>query len=119
MPTHPNVRELFFEYKQLTRINGEPNFTTLHNMHLESKANCSSVPCTLGGGAHGYSGILLSATTYTILAPTTPFIIPLHPGVLLVPVGSTQYEIALIKTTHDEALRVSQEYNLVMHALIQ
>ena len=88
-------------------------------MHLESKANCSSVPCMLVGGAHGYSGILLSATTYATLAPTTPFVIPLHPGVLLVPVVSTQYEIALIKTTHDETLRVSQEYNLVIRALIQ
>ena len=108
MTSHPNVRELFFEYEQLIRIYGELNVSTLHGMHLESKANCSSVPCTLGGGAHGYSGILLSATTYATLAPTTPFVIPLHPGVLLVPVGATQYKIALAKTTHDEALRVFQ-----------
>ena len=77
-------------------------------MYLESKANCSSVPCTLGGGPHGYSGILLSATTYATLAPTTSFVIPLNSGVLLVPVGATQYEIVLAKTTHDEALRVLQ-----------
>ena len=106
MTSHPNVRELFFEYKQLTRIHGEPKFSTLHGMHLECKANLSSVPCTLGGGAHGYSGILLSATAYATLAPTTPFVIPLYPGVLLVIVDATQYQIALTKTTHDEALRV-------------
>ena len=114
-----NTRELFFEHKQLTRINGEPNFESLHGMHLEYKANCSSVPCTLGGGVYGYSGILLLAKTYATLAPDTPFIVPLYPGILIIEVGATQYEISLAKTQHDEASRIFSEYNLIMRALIQ
>ena len=115
----PNMKDLFFEHKELTPINGEPNFENLHGLRLEVKANCSSVPSTLGGGAHGYAGMLLSDPIYATLAPGTPFVIPLHPGVLVVAQGATQYEIALATTTHDEALRIFSEYNLVMRACIQ
>ena len=92
-----NVRELYFEHKELRRINGEPNFESLHYLLLQIKANASSVPSNLGGGAHGYAGIILSPPTYGTLAPMTPFIIPVHPGILNVPMGSTQYAIALVK----------------------
>jgi hypothetical protein len=53
-----NVRNLYFEFKELTPIIGEPELDGLHQMLLEIKANLSSVPSTLGGGAHGYAGII-------------------------------------------------------------
>ena len=114
-----NVRELYFEHKDLTRIVGEPMFDGLHHMLLQVKANLSSVPSTLGGGTHGYAGAMLSVATYATLAPMTPFITPTHPGTLTVPAGATQYAIALIKTQHDEALRIFSEYQLVQRATIQ
>ena len=63
--------------------------------------------------------MLLSDPIYATLAPGTPFVIHLHPGVLVVTQGVTQYEIALAPTTHDEALCIFSEYNLVMRACIQ
>ena len=114
-----NVRENYFEHKDLSRIVGEPVFDNLHQMLLEVKANLSSVPSTLGGGAHGYAGAILSVPTYATLAPTTPFITPVHPGTLTVPAGATQYAIALLKTQHDEHMRVFSEYQLVQRATIQ
>ena len=114
-----NMRELFFEHKQLTRINGKPNFASLHNIHLECKASCSSVSCPLGGGAYLYADILLLADTYATLVPDTSFIVSLHPGILNVDVGTTQYEIAFAKTQHDKVSRIFTEYNLIMRALIQ
>ena len=113
-----NMRDLFFKYKQLTGINGELNFASLYNMHLECKANCSTVPCTLGGGAYGYVGIPLLPETYATLDPDTPFIVPLYPGILSVEVGATQYEIEFSKTQHDEASSQFTAYNLIMRALI-
>ena len=92
-----NVREFFFEHKNLTPIHGEPVFDSLHAMLLKVKANLSSIPCTLGGRAHGYSGDILFVATYATLAPMTPFLVPVHPGVLIVPAGATQYAIALLK----------------------
>ena len=65
-----NFRELYFEHKDLMRIVGKPTFDPpLHAMILELEANTSSVPCNLGGGAHGYAGCILSPVTYTTIAP--------------------------------------------------
>ena len=58
-------------------------------MLLEVKEHLSYVPSTLGGGAHIYAGIILSAPNYTILSLMTPFITRMHPGILVVPPGAT------------------------------
>ena len=88
-----SYRDLYFEHKNLTRISSEPTFATLHQLLLELKANAVSVPSTLGGGAHGFIGIILSAVTYVTLAPMPPFVTPVHPGALRVPHGATQYQV--------------------------
>ena len=85
-----NYRDLHFEHKNLKRISGEPTFATLHQLLLELKANTVSVPSTLGGGGHVFIGIILSEPTYTTLAPMMPFVTPIHPGGLRVPMGATQ-----------------------------
>ena len=113
-----DLKELFFEHKIIEKISGEPTFTTLHQLLRLLKANACSVLCTLGGGGHGYVGMLVSATAYNILAPGTPFLVPVHPGVLPVIAGQTQYQIALAKSQHETALRAFQEYVLMQRALI-
>ena len=114
-----SVRELYFKHKDMSRIVGEPKFDSLHQMLLEVKENLSSVPSTLGGGAHGYVGVILSVPTYAILVPMTPFRTLAHPSTLTVPPGVTQYDITLIKTQHDENMRTFYEYQLVQRATIQ
>ena len=117
--SNTDFKELFFEHKLIPRIEGEPTFTSLHNLLRLLKANTCSVPCTLGGGNHGYVGMLISATSYHILAPGTPFIAPTHPGPLAVVPGATQYQIALAKSQHEETMRVFRDYCLMQRALIQ
>ena len=56
-----NLNDLYFEYKVLTRIDGEPTFDSLMVLFQELKANTTAVPCTLGGGANGYLGMVVSA----------------------------------------------------------
>lgn len=79
-----NLNELYFDYKVLMRIIGEPTFAKLHELSRKLKANSVAVPCTLGGGANGYFGILVSPVKYATLAPTTPFVPSLMPGALVV-----------------------------------
>ena len=117
MTSNTDFRELYFEHKHMEKILAEPSFTSLHYLLLRLKANASSVPCTLGGGAHGYVGMLLSPQAYASLS-NIPFDEPLHPGRLVIPPGSTQYEIAHIKSTHENDLTIFQEYNLMQRALI-
>ena len=113
-----DLKELFFEHKVLKKNSGEPDFPRLHSLLRCSKANACSVPSTLGGGANGYVGILVSAVAYTALAPGTPIIAPVHPGQIPALPGGTQYQIALLKSQHDESIRVYTEYILMQRALI-
>ena len=51
-----NLKDLYFEYKLLPRIVGEPTFGSFHEMLKQLKANAAAVPCMLWGGANGYLG---------------------------------------------------------------
>ena len=113
-----DLKELYFEHKILDRILGEPDFPQLHSLLRACKANACSVPSTLGGGQNGYVGMLVSAVAYASLAPGTPFIAPVHPGGLPPLPNGTQYQIAQLKSQHDESKRVYEEYILMQRALI-
>ena len=41
-----NLNELYFEYKLLTKMIGEPTFDTLHEMFRQLKANTGLLPYT-------------------------------------------------------------------------
>ena len=117
--TNTDLKELFFEHKVIEKVTDEPNFPKLHNLLRLLKANACTVPCTLGGGAHGYVRILVSVVSYASLAPVTPFVIPVNPGALPIVPGQTQFQIALAKSQHDKNLRLYNEYTLMQRALIQ
>jgi hypothetical protein len=46
----PNYRETYFQHLTLTKISGDPTYTSLAKLEREIKANGKSVPSTLGGG---------------------------------------------------------------------
>ena len=101
-----HYRDLYFEQKKLSRISGEPSFTSLQQVLLELKANALSVPSQLGGGAYGFIGIIIFDPTYATLALMTPLITPVQLGPLRVAAGDIQYQIALAKTLYEEATRI-------------
>ena len=111
--SNTSFRDLNFDHKFLTRIIGEPTFSTHHLMLLQLKSNASSLPSTLGGGQHGCIGVILSPATYATLAPMQPFEFPVHPGVLQVVLPATQFEIVLAKTLHDKNVFTFQSYLLI------
>ena len=113
-----NLNDLYFEYKVLTKIVGEPNFDKLHVLFRELKANTAAVPCTLAGGANGYLGMLVSPAQYQTVAPGTPFVPPVAPGALTIAPGDTQYQIMMAKTQYETALREHQTYILLQRSLI-
>ena len=85
----PDVKTQYFQHKTLSRVHGQPIYATLQILFGELKANASSVPTTLGGGAHGHLSLLLTDATYTTLS-AVPFISPPNPGPFtpLVPPGT-------------------------------
>ena len=64
-----NLNEIYFNYKVLLLITGEPTFNVLREILKQIKANTALVPSTQDGGANGYLGMLVSAHSYATAAP--------------------------------------------------
>ena len=84
-----NLNEIYFEYKVLPVITGEPTFNALHEILKQVKANTVWVPSTLSGGANGYLGMLVSAQAYAMVVPGTPFVPPLMSAALYIGPNNT------------------------------
>ena len=101
----------------VTKITGEPNYETLKNLKDELKANAASIPTTLGGGTHGYLGLILSPAAYATIA-ATQFIEPIYPGQHPnVPAGTSAANTSTIVCRHTEDLRQWREFKNVNTAL--
>ena len=102
-----------------TKIRGLPNYESLQALKKDLLINASSVPCTLGGGSHGYLGALLTdAANATVTAPNnTPFVAPIFPGNLPAALAGTAAQIADALRSFDETLRQWCEYDNVTKAI--
>ena len=83
----------------------------LNNIKTALKRNFATVPCTLGGGANGYLGAVLTATEYAAATPinTPPFIEPAFPGAAaVIPPNSTGPQISAIECQFSKTLRQFQ-----------
>ena len=113
-----NYRHDFFQYENLDVIRGEPYFETLITLKNQIKANAQSVPSTLGGGAHGLLGLVLTPIEYALVS-NTPFAAEPHPGPLHFPPGTTAIQSKMIQNVHEIRLK---NYSMCMgieKALIQ
>ena len=113
-----NYKETYFQFKELTKIHGEPNYEAIKRLHNQVKANAFSVPSVLGGGTFGHLGLVVTPQKYAMIS-NAPFIRPNHPGPCVFPQNSTQAQIQAIKDTHTEQLRIFNEVLGVEAALRQ
>jgi hypothetical protein len=102
----PSVESIVADFpRKINKIHGLPTFETLRALRKDLQLNAASVQCTLGGGAHGYLGLILDAAAYAIVAGNNaagnaqPFINPTFPGDLPTLVGAD-------KDARDQELRV-------------
>jgi hypothetical protein len=113
-----NYRDLFFEYTDLDRINGEPNPENLLRFQKQLKANARSVYSNLGGGQNGHLFLVLSPAAYALIS-NTPFVRPDHPGTLIIPPNNTEAQIRVLKDAHKLRLATFKEVTGVEQALKQ
>ena len=108
-----DYRETLFESKDINKIVGEPDFESLKRLYDQLKINAQCVPSTLGGGAHGHLGLVLSAVEYQLVT-LQPFIRPLDPGPFQLPQGVnvTTEQIRLLKDEHRE---LREQYEKVLN----
>ena len=101
----------------ITQITGEPNYKSLKHLKDQLKANAASIPTTLGGGNHGYLGLILSPAVYTTIA-ATQFVEPIYPGQHPnVPAGTSAANTSTIVRRHTEDLCQWREFKNVNTAL--
>jgi hypothetical protein len=113
-----NYRETYFEFPELTKLQGEPNSESLFKLRNELKANAQAVYSNLSDGAHGHLALVLSDAQYALITPQ-PFVRPVHPGALVIPDGTTGPMSTVMKEAHQEQLRLFREVQGVEKALIQ
>ena len=120
MATAINYRELYFEYKELTRIEGEPTAEHLIKLNKELKSNALSVYSNLGGAQHGHLFLVMTPAQFELIS-VTPFVRPAHPGVLVIPPSTTQHMATTLRGQwrYKESIRLFKEVKGVKKALIQ
>ena len=88
-------------------------YEVLNNIKTALKRNFATVPSTLGGGAHGYLGGVLTPAEYAAATPlnTPQFIEPAFPGAAaVIPPNSTGPQISAIERQFNKALQQWTEY---------
>ena len=106
----------YFKYKTPTPIQGAPTNKTLKRLKQELRANASSVESDLGGGDHGYLGLVLTDGEYETVS-NTAFTAPTYPTALTIPTGSSQVEALMLRETYKEQKREYLECKNVEKAL--
>ena len=102
---HVNYADTCIHYPVSTKIEGEPSHATLTTLQRELQANASSVDSDLGGGNHGYLGLVLSAPAYANVTGTTPFIAPTYPNPLVIPTTASAVEALSLREQHQDTIR--------------
>lgn len=111
---------LYFKYKIPNPINGEPTNKSLKRLKTELRANASSVDTDLGGGDHGYLGLVLSDAEYARITPTpAAFVAPNFPGALVIDPNLTAMQAVQVRETHKEDIALYRECKNVEKALLR
>ena len=83
----------YLKYPTLTPINGEPTNKSLKRLNTKLRANAISVDTNLGGGDHGYLGLVLTDAEYVRIKPTPTDVADLNlPAPLVIAATATAVE---------------------------
>ena len=102
----------------MTRIEGEPTAERLIRLNRELKSNALSVYSNLGGARHGHLFLVMTPAQFALISPTT-FVCPNHPGVLIIPPGTTQHMTPTLREQQKEDIRLFKEVEGIEKAFIQ
>ena len=96
---HVDYASAYFTHCELTKILGEPSYRTLTQLKKELHSNASSVDSDLGGGDHGYLGLVTHGATYP---GATPFVAPQYPHARTIPQNTSDIQAMNLREQHKE-----------------
>ena len=111
-----------FPYASIKPIVGAPTYESINEVATLLKANASAIHTENGGGQLGYLALTVSPAVYALLAPNTPFVIPVNPGATppaLANANPTAAQITENIRQHAARLSLFRHYNTVNSALKQ
>jgi hypothetical protein len=95
-----------FPIKGIPTITGEPDYDAINQMVHTLYGNAASLATTLGGGAHGHIGNIMTPPLYATLT-ATPYELPIDPGALpIIRTGATKTVREQIRAEHHENRQV-------------
>ena len=113
-----DFKNTHFDYPELSRIVGEPTLGALLTLRNQIKANAQTVETTLGGGANGHLGLVVSDIVYAAIDGTVPYVRPALP-ILSIQPTDTQYQIAQQRHQYAEDLQQYREVQAMERTIIQ
>ena len=96
-----NHHETVFKHPELSKIMGVLAYETLHILHNEINSIAIVVHSNLRGGQHGYLGLVVSPTAYSVLT-NTHFVSQFHPVKLIIPIATTHHYQEELKSQYDK-----------------
>ena len=75
-----DYKSTHFEYKELTKIHGQPDIDSLLRIFRQLKHNAQKVQTILGGGQLGYLALVVSTASYDSITNLNPFTRPIFGG---------------------------------------
>ena len=64
----------------MTAAPGKPTYAEIEQTQREIFACASSIASLRGGGQRGELGLVMTPSAYDLVAPATPYILPVRPG---------------------------------------
>jgi hypothetical protein len=113
-----NYCETYFEFLELTKLQGKPNAESLYKLRNELKTNAQAVTSSLSDGTHGHLALVLSDAQYALLTDQ-PFVRPVHPGTLIIATTVSNAIATVIKGAHDKAVHLFRKVQGIEKALVQ
>ena len=99
----------YFIHKDIKKVTGKPTQEDIKQVLDKIQEDIAAVPCKLGGGMHGYLGIIMTYVEYATVT-TTPFEAHTNLGPLpIIAPNITQYQIAAAKELHKKKLNLFKE----------
>ena len=107
-------------FATIGKIDGMPTYQTLDALRQELGTNAAKVTTRLGGGQHGYLGIVYPTTTYLTISGNETFTPPQRPNIHpTIEDGATQYQIAEVVRQHKANQREYDEWTTVNEKIKQ
>jgi hypothetical protein len=106
----------------LPTVQGEPDYQTIHPTRKFLQANSRAIDIHLGGGTLGHLGLIISDSSYTMIAPTTDeeptlWITPQSPGRAPVTPDGTADQISAARHIWEEDVQTYRTCTSVQQAL--